>query len=883
MRQLFRTYGFLIILLLASGLLHGQNLQKKISLNLNNVTLKTALNEISNKGGVHFSYNPSKIPLKKQLSYTCNNKSIRVVLSDILSPLGINWSLVEKQVVLRAGKTPKSNAESQVKKFTLSGYVADSTSGEVLIGATVHIDGTTTGTITNNYGFYSLSLPAGKYTMVYSYIGFKQQKMDFEIRENRRHSVQMAPKGLSMNIVIVSAKEEDDWRENIKAGVMKIDPKTVQEMPGFAGESDPIKTLQSIPGIISHSDGSSTFYVRGGKGDQNLILIDEAPVYNASHLFGFFTTLVPDAIKNIDVYKSDFPAQYGGRLSSVVDMQMKDGNMQHYSMNGSTNQFATNLAFEGPFKKDVSSYYIALRTSNLGWINRNVLQNNELLLGFSDFNAKLNLKINNNNRVFLTVYGGADRYFIKNSAYRTYGINWSNNVGTLRWNHVFNNRLFCNTTFIYSRYNYFIQIWKENQDYWASHIYQGTLKSDFSWFINPKLTWRQGLELSGYDSDPGNIHLRSDSLESYLPFTPQFLSGTSVYYSTIEQQLGEKFFLNYGFRSTLWTNIGPTTVYYFDDAQQVTDTVDFNSGDKIISFSAFEPRFSASYVPKPGLRIKAAYTRSTQFLQILNNSLSPFTTTEAWIPPTPTIAPQKADNISIGYFDQNLIPGSQFSVEAFGRKLYHQLDYTGHASLLFNPLLEGEVFEGEIESFGVETMIRKKEGLLRGWIGYTWSKTQMQTDELNNGLAYPTIWDRPHSINMHMTWTPSYRWELSMNWTFSSGMPFTSPTGFYYYNNMAVPIYNELNNSRLPDYHRLDISARLRLNKSEKNYNHYLEVSIYNVYARHNPVSMTYNKIMDDNGNFLIPVEFSDELNYVPVSVAVAGFIPSLTYQFKLR
>jgi hypothetical protein len=883
MRISLRTYGFIIFVLLMANGLHAQNLQKKISLNLSNSTLKTALNEIGREGNIHFSYNPSKIPLEKTLSYTCKNKPVRDVLNDILNPMGITWSLVEKQVVLKSSKKPEKEKAPDEIKYTLSGYVSDSTSGEVLIGATVHIDGTTIGTICNSYGFYSLTLPPGKYNIVYSYIGYKQQKQEFEIRENRRHSTNLSPSELSMNVVIVSAKEEDDWRENIKTGVMRIDPKTVQEMPGFAGESDPIKSLQSVPGIISHSDGSSIFYVRGGKGDQNLILIDEAPVYNASHLFGFFTSLVPDAIKNIDVYKGDFPAQYGGRLSSVVDMQMKDGNMQHFSMNGSTNQFATNLAFEGPFKKDVSSYYIALRTSNLGWINRNLFSNRELFLGFSDFNAKFNIKLNRNNRLFLTVYGGNDRYFIQNSPNRTFGINWTNNVGTLRWNHVFNNKLFCNTTFIYSRYNYFIQIWKEHNDYWSSHMYQGTLKSDFSWFVNPRLMVRSGWELNAYDSDPGNIHLGTDSLEAYLPLSSKYLSINSVLYASAEQQLGNKFFLNYGLRYTAWSNTGATTVYYFDDQHQVNDTIEYAKGEKIISFLSLEPRFSAAFVPKPGLRFKFAYTRNTQFLQILNNSLSPFTTTEAWMPPGPNIAPQTADNISLGYYNQNLIPGMQLSIEGFGRRLYHQIDYSEHASLLFNPLLEGEVNEGEIESFGVETMIRKKEGKLRGWIGYTFSKTRMKNGELNSGIAYPTLWDRPHNINFHLSWTPSTRWEMSVNWTYSSGMPFTSPTGFYYYNNMAVPIYNELNNSRLPDYHRLDISARLQLNKTEKKYNHFLELAIYNLYARHNPVSMNYNKIVDDNGNFLMPMNFSEELNYVPVSMAVAGFIPSLTYQFKLR
>ena len=883
LKSIFASFVLFLLIALNYSLL-AQNLDKKISLHLENVTLKTALNEISNQGKIHFSYNPSKLPLDKKVSLSCNLKAVREVLNDLLFPLEIKWSLVEKQIVLKARKNPQKNTAPKEVKYTLSGYVSDSTSGEVLIGATVYVDGTTTGTITNSYGFYSLTLIPGKYNIVYSYIGYKKQAQSFVLRENRRHSTGLAPSELSMNLVIVTAKDEDDWKENLKAGVIKISPKTIQQMPGFAGESDPIKSLQSIPGIIAHGDGSSVFYVRGGKGDQNLILIDEAPVFNSSHLFGFFTSLVPDAIKNIEVYKGDFPAQFGGRLSSVVNIQMKDGNMQHFSMNGSTNQFATSLAVEGPFKKDLSSYYIALRTSNLGWLNRQVFSDKSLILGFSDFNAKFNVRLNHNNRLFLTLYGGNDRYFIKNNtARRTYGINWTNNLGTLRWNHIFNNKLFCNTTLYYSRYNYFIQIWKENNDYWSSHIYQGSLKSDFSWFLNPKLTIRSGIELNAYDSDPGNINLSDESLEANLPLIPQYFSRSTVLYVAAEQQLGTKLFFRYGFRIPTWTNIGATTVYYFNDQQQVVDTIEFQSNEKIISFLGFEPRFSMSFLIKERNKLKFSYSRTSQYLQILNNSVSPFTTTEAWAPAGPNMQPQTADMLSLGYFDKGLISGLDLSIEVFGRRLYHQIDYSGHASLLFNPLLEGEVFEGEINSYGVETMIRKNEGVLQGWLGYTWSKTQMQTEMLNDANPYPVLWDRPHNISLHLAWIPNIRWELAMNWSFLSGMPFTSPTGFYYYNNHAVPIYGELNNSRLPDYHRLDISVRLRLNKIERKYNHFLELAIYNLYGRHNPISMTFNKIIDDNGNLLLPSDFSNQMNYVPVSMAVAGFIPSLTYQFKFR
>ena len=883
-KPIIRLLLFVVLVAALPSMILAQNLDKKISLTLSDVTLRQALDEISKNSGLLFSYNPQQIPLNEKVSVNCKNKPVRNVLDGLFKPFGITYSIVEKQIVLKGGTKKANNTiEKEELKYTISGHVTDSLSGEVLIGTAVYINGTTTGAITNTYGFYSLSLTPGKYELVFSFMGFNKKIVPVELKKNEQLSVSLSMSELQMSAVIISNKEEDDWRDNLRASMVKLDPAVLQQMPGFAGEADPIKSLQSVPGIVSQGDGSSYFFVRGGKNDQNQILIDEAPVYNAAHLFGFFTSMVPDAVKNIDIFKGDAPAQYGGRLSSVIDMQMKDGNMQRFGMNGSTNIFANSIAFEAPFKKDISSFYIALRTSNLGWLNRRTANNSNLVLGFSDFNSKLNIKINRNNRLFLTVYGGMDQYFIKNpTALRTVGINWSNNLGTLRWNHIFNNKLFCNTTMYYSRYNYYVQIWKEHKDYWDSHIYQGSLKTDFSFFAKPSLTYRWGLDLSGYESNPGNIKLSNDNLQALIPEVSSYTSGSSALYFSVEQKLGNKWFLNYGIRQPVWRNNGPTQVFIFDSLYQVIDTVEYAKSEKVISFACIEPRMAVAFSPRVGKQFKVSYNRNFQFLQILSTSISPFNGIESWVPSGDNIAPQRSDQFSGGYFDRTLKEGYVFSAEVYYKIITHQTDYIDHANLLLNPLLEGEVREGRADAYGVELMFRKTAGALTGWAAYTYSKVIINTPALNEGKDYPAQWDRPHNISMHLSWTDNRRWKVDASWIYLTGQPTTTPVGFYYYNNYSVPVYGNIHNDRLPAYHRLDVSATLTLSKPERKCQHYLELSIYNLYGRHNPISLTFNKIVDDNGNLVLPADFNNPLTISPVTTAVAGFIPSLTYRFRL-
>lgn len=870
--------------LMSSFQAKAQDLDKRISLHARNEPLGQVLDRISELGQVNFSYSPQAIPVSKKISINATNKTIRSILDEILVKNGISYVVVEKQVVLRMTHTA-GNAEVGTKSgppnYTISGFLKDKENGEVLIGATVIIKGTSTGAITNTYGFYSLKLPEGNYELQYSYLGYEKKFQSFELKSDQQFNAELEPLNINIGTIEVISKEEEEWTSDAQMGMMKMSARSIQNIPGFAGESDPIKSLQAIPGIMTYGDGSSLFYVRGGSSDQNYIIVDEAPVYNASHLFGFFTAMVPDAIKNMDVYKGDFPANFGGRLSSIIDLQTKDGNMEHFGINGSVNQFATNLAFEGPIWKRKISYYIALRKSNLSWIQLPNSYNRNLRVFFSDFNAKFNIRLNNNNRFFWTLYGGNDEYFVTNPLiYRTFGVNWTNNLGTFRWNHIFNDRVFSNLTLYGSRYNYFLQIWKEHNDYWKSSIENSAIKYNVTWYINPNNTFRSGIEFGAHRSDPGNIYLSDDVVELSVPIIPKYAAGEMVLYTSNEQRVGEKWALRYGARMPVWQNKGETTVYFFDTQHQVIDTIDYGANIPYKTFVLLEPRISISYFPKPNKSVRFSYSRTSQFIQLVSNSTSPFTSLEAWVPAGPNIRPQMADQFSTGFFNKSNNGLYVFSAELYYKQMVHQIDYADHAELLLNPLLEGELRFGKGWAYGLELMLRKTEGNTTGWIAYTYSRSMRKTAEVNNGLSYPAFNDRPHCISINITRKAGKRWVLTAAWMYMTGSAVTQPIGFYYYAGYSVPVYGSKNNGRLPDYHRLDLAATYTISKPEKRWQHNISLQLYNVYSRKNPISLSFNK-MDDLGNFVIPIDFGSQSELVPTTMSVLGIIPSITYQFR--
>jgi outer membrane cobalamin receptor len=881
----FRCH-ILLFLLLISGFSFSQDLSRKITIKFKNSPIVDVLSEISEQGQIYFSYNPQIIPPEIKITLKATNAPIYEVLKKVLTQNGIDYLVIENQVVLRKQVVDKSQPEMKgilkPGKQTISGFIREKSTGEVLNGANIYVTDTTLGTTSNGYGFYSLTLPAGKYHLVYSFIGFLQKDEELILDKNITKSVELEEVKTEIKEVEISAIGLSTDSRNNQLSELVFSHRTLAQLPGFAGDLDIIRALQVVPGIQTFGDGSSLYYVRGGNSDQNLLMIDDVPVYNPSHLFGFFSAFSPDAINDVSIYKGDFPAKYGGRLSSVIDIKVKDGNMKQVSFSGNIGPYASSLTFEGPIVKDKVSFLLSGRVSTLNWLNGLSKKTTTLDFLFFDIHAQLNYRINRQNRVFITFYTGQDDFSqITNSSYRIYGISWNNVVCTLRWNHVFSNRLFSNTTVNYSRYNYYLFISKQQDDYWNSSISNLTAKTDFTWYLNPGNTLKAGLEVSSHNSNPGNVTLVDGSTQQEPPQVAKHHSMEYDFYISNEQSIGKKILLRYGIRLPVWQDFGPTTVYYFNVSHQSSDTVNVGSNKSYSTFFRPEPRISVQYSFHDGSFLKTSYCRTSQFMQVLSNSTSPFTTLAVWAPAGPNIQPQTANQFALGYFRKFFKSRLNFSAEVYYKYYNNNIDYKDHANLLYNPLIEGELRFGKAWSYGFELMLRKAEGNFTGWIGYTFSRAFIKTIGVNGDKTYPAAYDRPNDICINLSYTNKKHWTFTANWIFLTGGAITTPTGFYYSNGYSVPIYGDKNNDRLPDYHRLDISASYTFSKPGNRYQHSLTMTLYNVYGRFNPFSVNFNKIINDNGAFVVPSNITASYQLIPTTISVAGMIPSINYQFK--
>lgn len=872
------------LIMAALPVLVGQDLDKKITLSIRNETLEHTLKEISRKSDIQFSYSPRKIPLKEKVNLNVTEKSVGAILDELLEPMGVSWFVSEHQVVLKMKKTgePGKTQATENRKYTLSGYVRDKINGEVLIGANVYDKVTYQGTTTNAYGFFSLTLPAGSYTITFSLIGYTPFEQEIKLEKDITTDLPLRETSIEIKAVEILSDKEIQGIDPAAAGEVRFSTSTLKRMAGFAGNIDVLKSLQAVPGINAFGDGSSFFYVRGGNNDQNLMLIDEAPIFNPAHLFGFFSALAPDAIKDVKAYKGDFPASFGGRLSSVIDIRARDGNLNRFGFSGNLGIYTSDLTVEGPLAKEKSSLILSARKSNLNWLSNTGLTGKSFTIDFYDLNAKLNIRLNKKNRLFLTGFTGNDDFSrLTNASIHTFGISWDNTTGTIRWNHLFNNKLFSNTTAVFSKYNYYLYISREEDDYWKSSIRNYTLKTDFTWFPNPNNNVKSGIELSNYHSNPGNVHFSDDETQKSAPIIPEYNSlGLSVYLSN-DQIIREKLSLKYGLRLSSWRNIGPATVYFYDAAFEVTDTVEVDKGSYFSPYFNLEPRISLSWTAGSVVTFTAGYCRTTQYLQMLSNSTSPFTSLEVWAPSGPNIKPQQADQFSLGLLTKTGKPGISFTAEAFYKLFRNQIDYKDHANMLYNPLIEGELRFGSAKSYGVELLARKSQGKVTGWVGYSYARILKTIEGINQNQAYPAVYDHPHSLFANLMLNAGKRFEIAASWFYMSGSAFTSPTGFIQYNGYTVPVYGKKNNDRLPDYHRLDLSVTFRLNKPENRFRHNLILSVYNLYGRKNPFAMSFNKIMNDNGDFVVPSDLNGSTEIIPTSISVAGFIPSLNYTFK--
>ena len=784
-----------------------------------------------------------------------------------------------KQIVLSLNILLSTSVFSQ--KVSLFGTVKDALTGENLIGAVVVVKETNQVVVANNYGFYSISPNFGKCTIVCSYLGYSVFTNPIEIGKITRLDIELSPQITSLDAVTVQGNKTALNSTSVSKNVIGI--KQIKSIPSMTGEPDVLKSLQLLPGVQTAGEGSTNLSVRGGSFDQNLIVLDEAPVYNPSHALGFFSTFNTDALNNVSFYKGAFPAQYGGRLSSIVDITMREGNYKKYAANVGIGLLASKVTLEGPIVKDKASFIISGRYSYAGqtlnlagkfgqeilniWELRNFNDQNEI--NFYDLNAKVNYRINDKNHIYLSTYTGGDRFY-SYSLNNNNSLEWGNTTSTLRWNHIFNSRLFSNFTSYYSNYNYsyFIADDLKNFD-WKSNIQEAGLKADFSAYLNTSNHLKFGVSSVYHYFSPGKISPRSAS-SSIKPFALNSKNAVEVSaYISNEQKISDRLSLDYGLRYAGFINMGTDTVFqYNEEKTRVTGFKAYGSGELVNYYQSFEPRISARYLMGKRNSLKLAYGRTTQFLHLLSNS-SLGLPTDVWMPPDKDIRPQSSDQFILGYYQSFSDNKYEFTSEVYYKTLRNIIDFKDNANLFLNKHIDTQILSGDGYAYGNEYLLEKKTGDLTGWIAYTFSQTQYQIDGVNNNNYFSPRWDIRHNLSVTGNYQLNKRWSVSGTFKFTSGGFVTVPEGSFIYNGAAFNFYSERNGYQIEPYHRLDVSFTYKSRKNDKrNWKSEWVYGIYNIYGREN----IYTLFAQPERN-LVSTQFS--------KMYLFGIVPSVTYNLK--
>ncbi|MBW4888924.1 TonB-dependent receptor [Mucilaginibacter sp. HMF5004] len=750
-------------------------------------------------------------------------------------------------------------------KYTVSGTIKDKKNGELLIGVTVKIaEKPGIGTSANEYGFYSIALPKGNYTIIVSYVGYEEQRQAVQLDKNVKLDLsleQTSDKGTNLKEVVVSSGKKDKNLSTAQMGTETLNIKSIEKLPVLFGEKDVLKTIQLLPGVKSSGEGSSGFSVRGGATDQNLILLDEAPVYNASHLLGFFSTFNSDALKDASLIKGNSPSQYGGRLSSVMDIKMKDGNNQDYNVTGGIGLISSRLSVEGPIQKDKSSFIISGRRTYADLFLKASDSFKDSKLYFYDLNAKANYQINENNRIYLSGYFGRDVLGFGN----TFGTDWGNTTATLRWNSIINSQLFSNTSFIYSNYDYKLNFKSGGSDFGLnSKIQDWNLKQDFSWFAGNKHAVRFGLQSIYHTITPSRA---SGTATSSFPKDSKYSWENAVYIND-DYKATDRLTVNYGLRLSGFTILGGNTYNIYNNGV-LTDSVALGKGAFGKTYLNLEPRITANYRINEYSSLKAGYSRNTQNLHLLSNSSSG-SPTDQWIGSSYTVKPEIADQISIGYSRNFADNNYEVNVEGYYKNMLNQIDYKNGAEITFDAGkdIESELLFGKGRAYGLELIAKKKSGRLTGWISYTLSKTERKIDGINNNQWYNARLDKTHDISVVATYQFNPKWSLSGLFLYSTGNAVTFPTGKYELNGQTIFQYSNRNADRMPAYHRMDLSATYEPNKLKRLHGSWT-FGVYNVYGRQNAYTITFEDNTDKPGTTRA------------IQTSLFRWVPNITYNFK--
>jgi hypothetical protein len=708
------------------------------------------------------------------------------------------------------------------------------------------------------YGFFSLTLPKGNYRIEFSYIGYESATVQLNLDKDITQNIELAPASQKLEEIVVVAKQENENITNTEMSVASLNLKEIKKVPVLFGEQDILKTVQLLPGVSASSEGSSGFFVRGGDADQNLILLDEAPVYNASHLLGFFSVFNSDALKDVKLYKGGIPAEYGGRASSVMDVRMKNGNMKEWHGSGGIGLISSRFTVEGPIVEDQGSVIFSGRRTYADLLAEPFLEDfDDFSLYFYDLNFKANYKISEKDRVYVSGYLGRDVLGTDD-----FGFDWGNKTLTTRWNHTFNNKLFSNTSFIYSEYDYGFNIQNGGIDVdLDAGIYDYNLKQDYNYFLNPNNKLSFGWQAIYHQFQPSVFAFDDEAQDAAQE---QYALEGGVYISN-DQKVSDKLSLSYGLRLSTFSNIGPYTESTFDEQGDVLLETAHASGDFYNTYINLEPRVSATYLLNANSSLKASFNRNAQYLHLLSNSTAG-SPTDLWIPSSTLVQPTIADQFAVGYFRNFDNNNYKFSVETYYKNLANTVDYKDGAEIFGNSNIESELVFGQGRAYGVEFLVEKTKGRFTGWLSYTLSKSERQFDEIAGGAWFSARQDRTHDISIVGVYQLTPKLSLSASWVYATGDAVTFPVGKYFIDGNLVNLYSDRNGDRMPDYHRLDLGLTWKLKERER-YKSELNFSIYNAYSRKNAYSITFDT--NDAG-----VTEATQLS-------LFGIVPSVTWNFE--
>lgn len=761
-------------------------------------------------------------------------------------------------------------------KFTLSGYVKDSLSGETLIGATVSVNGHGKAITSNQYGFYSITMPGGTYQVTASFAGYQAQPVVITLDKNIEQNFFLTPK-TALQEVIVSSKRRDGNVTNAQMGKIDLSINQVKSVPVVLGETDVLKTLQLLPGVRNAGEGNTGLYVRGGGPDQNLILLDDAIVYNTGHLFGFFSIFNSDAVKNISLIKGGMPAQYGGRLSSVLDVAMKEGNMNKFEAEGGIGVIASRFSLQGPIKKNKASFIISGRRTYIDVLSKPFITEKSDFYGsgyyFYDFNAKMNYIFSDKDRLYLSGYFGRDVFTYRNAkrAFKA-DIPWGNSTATLRWNHVFNSKLFANTMVVYNEYGFSFGATQNDFNIkLSSGIHDWNAKTDFDFYASPQHKLRFGAAYTYHTFTPNILSGNQGDTRFYPDNSSKKYAGESGLYIQDDWDISSRIKVNIGLRYSRFSQLGPYKIFSEDINGNKTDSISYAGGKPVKTYDGLEPRFTVRYSINDATSIKAAVTRNLQYIHLVSNAGSTLPT-DLWVPSTYRVHPQLSWQYAAGLFKNFNDNMFETSLEVYYKDMENQIEYReGYTPSLRDP--EQDFVFGKGWSYGSELFINKTRGKFTGWIGYTLSWTWRKFPQLNGGEKYPAKYDRRHDLSVVTMYELNKKWKFSAVFVYGSGNAISLPERFYVVGGVLTQEYSKINEYRMAPYHRLDLSATLTPRKRpHQKWEQNWVFSVYNVYDRLNPYFIYFNQ----DGS-----AYDGTLNIKTTQVSLFPVIPSVTWNFK--